>query len=97
MYLYAVCFGLGAGLFTPSPFVAVADFFYGKNFGAISGLLLTGMGIGAAIGPWLGGYIYDVSGSYTSAFILALACFGISCLAFWIAAPRNAAKMRVKV
>jgi len=97
LYLYAICFGLGAGLFTPSPFVAMADFFHGRNFGAISGLLLTGMGMGAAFGPWLGGYLYDTTGSYTIAFILSLACFAISCIAFWLAAPRNATKVRARI
>lgn len=97
LYLYAVCFGFGAGLFTPSPFVAMADFFHGRNFGAISGLLLTGMGVGAAFGPWLGGYIYDTTGSYTIAIIISLACFAVSCVAFWLAAPRNATKVRARI
>ena len=52
LYLYAVCFGCGTGLYSPAIFAATADIFYGKNFGAISGLLLTGMGIGGLIGPW---------------------------------------------
>jgi len=69
------------------------DMFHGKEFGSISGLLLTGMGIGGAIGPWLGGYIYDVSGSYKGAFILCLVSFGFAGLAVLIAAPRRAAEM----
>ena len=47
-------------------------------------------------GPWLGGYIFDISGNYDSAFILCIVCFGIACMVFWIAAPRNAAKLRTK-
>ena len=89
LYLYAVCFGGGAGLYSPAIFAATADIFYGKNFGAISGLLLTGMGIGGLIGPWLGGYIYDVAGSYYGAFVLCLVCLGLSCIAAWVAAPRH--------
>jgi len=93
MYVYATCFGYGAGLYSPNMFATAADIFHGRHFGAITGLLLAGMGVGGAIGPWLGGYIYDISGSYISAFVLSMACFGLACIAFWIAAPRNAARL----
>ena len=92
LYVYAICFGFGTGLFASTMITASADIFHGKHFGAIGGLLVTGIGIGGAIGPWLGGYIYDISGSYISAFVLSMACFVLACLAIWIAAPRNAAK-----
>jgi len=93
LYVYAVCFGYGAGVYSPAAIAGAADIFHGRHFGAIAGLLLTGMGIGGGIGPWLGGYIYDISGSYNSAFVLCMVCFGLACIAFWIAAPRNAASL----
>ena len=94
LYLYATCFGYGVGLYLPAIVAGMADIFHGRDFGAIAGLLLTGQGVGAALGPWLGGYIYDISGSYTTAFLLCMASFGMACIAVWIAAPRNAATMR---
>jgi len=96
LYAHSVALGLGAGLYAPTGVAAMADIFHGRHFGAIAGLLLTGMGIGATIGPWLGGYMYDISGSYISAFIFSMVCFSVACLAFWIAAPRHAAKLRAK-
>ena len=96
LYVYATCFGCGAGLSAATIFAGAADIFHGKNFGGIAGLLLTGMGVGGAIGPWLGGYIYDISGSYSSAFVVCMVCFGLACIAFWIAAPRNAARLRAR-
>ena len=96
LYLYAICFGWGVGLFSPTVFAGIADLFYGKHFGGIAALLLTGMGIGGAVGPWLGGYIYDISGSYRAAFILCMACFALACIAVWIAAPRNARKLNMR-
>ncbi len=96
LYLYAVLFGCGAGLVAPLIFAGAADLFYGRHYGAISGLILTGFGIGGIIGPWLGGYIYDISGSYIPAFILSMACFGVAGITFWIAAPRKAVKLRVR-
>ena len=96
LYVYAICFGYGAGLQMPTIYAGMADIFSGRHFGALGALLLTGMGIGSVIGPWLGGYIFDISGNYDSAFILCIVCFGIACMVFWIAAPRNAAKLRTK-
>ena len=94
LYLYAICFGYGSAIYTPTLTAGAADIFHGKHFGAIAGLLLTGMGTGGVIGPWLGGYIHDITGSYFSAFILSMVCYGLACIAFWIAAPRKAAKLR---
>jgi sugar phosphate permease len=89
LYLYSICFGFGGGLFTPTIFAGSADIFYGRHFGAVSGLLLTGMGVGGIFGPWLGGYIFDLTGSYIPAFIFCLICIALSCIIFWIAAPRK--------
>ena len=97
LYLYATCFGFGAGLCSPTIFAGVADIFHGQHYGAIAGLTLTGLGIGGVIGPWLGGYIYDISGSYFNAFVFAIGCFMASAIAFWFAAPRKAAKLRAMI
>ena len=94
LYLYAACSGCGTGLYSPAIVVAMVDIFHGRHLGARAALLLTGTGAGGAIDPWLGGYIYDISGSYGSAFLLCIACFGIACATVWIAAPRNAARLR---
>ena len=97
LYLYATCLGVGTGLYSPAIVAGMADIFHGRHFGGIAALLLTGMGVGGAIGPWLGGYIYDISGSYSGAFILCMVCFGLSSVAVWIAAPRKAARLWGKI
>jgi MFS family permease len=97
LYLYAVGFGYGGGLFSPTITAGAADLFHGKHFGAIAGLLLTGMGVGGVIGPWLGGYIYDTTGSYFAAFILSMVSFALAGITFVMAAPRKAAKLRARV
>jgi MFS family permease len=76
LYVYATGFGFGAGFYAPTIFAGTANIFHGRHFGAISGLVLTGMGIGGAIGPWLGGHIYDISGSYSTGFFLM---YGVLC------------------
>jgi len=96
LYVYAVFFGYAGGLFSSTIFAGTADLFHGKQYGAISNLLLTGMGLGGALGPWLGGHIYDTSGSYDSAFLFCMACYAIASVAFWAAAPRHAARFRMR-
>jgi predicted MFS family arabinose efflux permease len=93
LYVFAVLFGYGGGLATPVTYAASADIFHGKHFGTVGGLLLAGMGLGSVLGPWLGGHLFDISGSYTIAFIFCMISLVFSCLFIWIAAPRNAAVM----
>lgn len=97
LYLYAVCSGFATGLFSPTIFVGVADIFHGRNIGSISAMLLMGTGIGGAIGPWLGGYIFDITGSYDNAFIVSMAAFALAGISFWIAGPRHAARLRASI
>jgi len=97
LYFYAICFGYGAGLASPAIYAGLADIFYSRHFGVLSGLLMCGFGIGGVIGPWLGGFIHDLTGSYTSAFLFAMVCFALSGVVFWIAAPRKAEKLRAKL
>jgi MFS family permease len=89
LYAYAIGFGFGVGLQAPTLFVGASDLFSGRHFGAINGVILGGMGIGGAAGPWVGGYIYDIFGSYRYAFGLSMLCFCLSAIAFVIAAPRR--------
>tara|TARA_B100001245_G_scaffold149802_1_gene112025 strand:+ start:2005 stop:3297 length:1293 start_codon:yes stop_codon:yes gene_type:complete len=89
LYAYAIGFGFGAGLQAPTIFVGASDLFTGRHFGAINGMILGGMGVGGAAGPWVGGYIHDLFGSYRYAFGLSMLCFAVSAIAFVIAAPRR--------
>ena len=96
LYFFAVTSGFATGLFSPTAIVGAADIFHGKNVGAISALVLTGVGVGGAIGPWLGGFIHDITGSYHIAFLISLAAYALAGISFWIAGPRNADKIRAK-
>jgi cyanate permease len=60
-----------------------------------SGTLYKGMG--GAIGPWLGGFLHDISGNYTGAFILSMGSYALATAAVWVAAPRNPARLRARV
>ena len=94
LYAHSVALGLGAGLYSPTSVAAMADMFHGRHFGAIAGLLLTGQGLGGAIGPWLAGRIYDISGSYTAAIVISMVSYGLAAVALFIAAPRKGSGLR---
>ena len=64
LYTYAMASGFATGLYSPTIFAGLADMFHGRNIGAISAMVLTGTGVGGALGPWLGGWIYETTGSY---------------------------------
>ncbi len=89
LYVYAIVWGLFFGMGSSSLVSGLADMFSGRHFGAINGFFLLGFGLGGALGPWLGGYIYDVMGSYRIAFIFMMASMAAATFLYWIAAPRK--------
>ena len=62
--LYALSFGFGMGITGPTIMAAIADLFQGKHFGSIFGSTVMGFAFLGSIGPWLGGYIHDITGEY---------------------------------
>jgi cyanate permease len=44
-----------------------------EKLSTASGIVMMGAFIGAAIGPWLGGLIFDISGNYLWALLLSAA------------------------
>ncbi|MBI2360784.1 MAG: MFS transporter [Deltaproteobacteria bacterium] len=84
LYAYAIFYGLGQGSRALVLSAISADIFLGKSFGAILGYFTLSIGVGGAMGSWLGGFIHDVTGSYTSAFVIALFCFLVSVIAVWV-------------
>ncbi|MGH7929046.1 MAG: MFS transporter, partial [Candidatus Binatia bacterium] len=84
LYIYAVFYGLGQGSRALVLSAISIDVFKGKNFGAIFGYFTLSVGIGGAIGAWLGGYLFDVTHSYKIAFSISLACLIISIIVVWM-------------
>ncbi|MEK7847393.1 MAG: MFS transporter, partial [Chloroflexota bacterium] len=90
LYLYAILFGFGFGMTSPTLAAAATDMFPGPRAGAVIGFVWFAFAMGGTIGPWLGGAIFEAGGSYLPAFIVAAAMFAVACIAFWVAAPRHA-------
>ncbi|HXH83628.1 MAG TPA: MFS transporter [Candidatus Tectomicrobia bacterium] len=86
LYGYALLFGLGFGARGPIITAMAAQLFPGR-FGAIYGFLSVGNGIGGALGPWFGGVVHDVTGSYRIAFLVAVGFCAAGTACFWLARP----------
>jgi MFS family permease len=93
LYIYAVFYGLGQGSRALVLSAISIDVFKGKNFGAIFGYFTLSVGIGGAIGAWLGGYLFDVTHSYMVAFSISLACLLVSIVVVWMS-TRNISAQR---
>ena len=89
VYCFIVFLGAGWGVTAPMFMAVAADLFQGRNIGLIYGLLEGALGIGAAFGSWVAGFIFDKTQSYQWAFVLAIFVSMLSCLFVWIAAPRK--------
>lgn len=84
-YAYAVLLGLGYSVTAALTPALSADRFSGEHFGSIVGAGMFSSAIGSAIGPWLAGWQFDLTGSYTLPFLVAAFCAGIAGAAIWMA------------
>jgi len=85
LVLYTVS-GFGFGMRIAQLAAIPADVFAGPHLGAILGVVQAGGGLGGAIGPFLGGWLFDVTGSYRLAFLGAAVAVAGSAVAAWVAA-----------
>lgn len=68
LYVFAIAFGFLWGGFGVLTTALIGDVFGMRSIGAIMGMMSAGWALGAASGPAIGGYIFDVSGTYFMAF-----------------------------
>ena len=95
LYLYAAIFALGYGVSAPMWPIVTSDLFAGRKFGSIYGVISVFSGFGNALGAWVGGFVYDLTGSYAIAFGVAIAAKAASAGALWIVAPRKVRRVRL--
>ena len=68
-YLFGVVCGFFFGGLDPCITALIGDSFGLRNIGIIMGTLNATWGLGSAIGPYVGGLVFDVNGSYFWAFL----------------------------
>ena len=73
LYVISGLFGLFQGGIVPSYALVVREFFSPKEASTRVGIVIMGTVLGMALGGWLSGEIFDLTGSYQAAFLNGLA------------------------
>jgi MFS family permease len=85
LYVVSALFGLSQGGIVPSYALIVRDYFPAREAGARVSLVLMATVVGMAIGGWMSGEIYDLTGSYQAAFLNGIAWNLVNMtIAFWL-------------
>jgi MFS family permease len=90
LYIVSALFGLFQGGIIPSYGVIVREYFPPKEAGARMGIAIFMTIIGMAGGGWLGGKLFDVTGSYHAAFLNGIA-FNLlnGVIVWWLLSRQN--------
>jgi MFS family permease len=73
LYVISAMFGLFQGGIVPSYAIIVREFFPASGAGMRVGLVITATLFGMALGGWLSGVLFDLTGSYEAAFVHGIA------------------------
>lgn len=73
LYMVSLVFGLSQGGIVPSYAIIVREYLPAREAGRRVGLVIMATVAGMAIGGWMSGWIYDVTGSYQAAFLNGIA------------------------
>jgi MFS family permease len=69
LYVISALFGLFQGGIVPSYAIIVREYFPAKEAGARVGTVLMATLFGMALGGWMSGKVFDITGSYQAAFV----------------------------
>jgi MFS family permease len=69
LYVVSALFGLFQGGIVPSYAIIVREYFAPREAGARTGAVLMATLFGMALGGWMSGEIFDLTGSYRAAFL----------------------------
>ncbi|NIZ61460.1 MFS transporter [Sedimentitalea sp. CY04] len=78
LYLVSLVFGLAQGGIVPSYALVVREYMPPREAGARVGFVMMMTILGMALGGWMSGWIYEVSGSYQLAFINGILWNGLN-------------------
>jgi MFS family permease len=69
LYVISALFGLFQGGIVPSYAIIVREYFPAKRVGVLVGAAIMATMIGMALGGWMSGKVFDLTGSYHAAFV----------------------------
>ncbi|WP_367718816.1 MFS transporter [Nitratireductor sp. GISD-1A_MAKvit] len=73
LYMVSLIFGLSQGGIVPSYAIIVREYLPAREAGQRMGIVIMATIVGMAIGGWMSGWIYDLTGSYQAAFLNGIA------------------------
>lgn len=87
LYIFSALFGFSYGGVSAIFPAIVGDYFGRLKAASVIGAIFTLAGVSAAIGPLMGGYIYDVTSSHQLAFLLAILTNLVALILAFISQP----------
>ena len=97
LYVISALFGLFQGGIIPMYAIIVRDYFSPREVGTRLGLVLMATLGGMALGGWMSGFIFDLSGSYRAAFLNGLMwnLLNVAIMLWLLTGSRFAARKRI--
>ncbi|MGH6855770.1 MAG: MFS transporter, partial [Aestuariivirga sp.] len=90
LYIVSAFFGLAQGGIVPSYALIVRDHYPARQAATRISLVLTATVLGMALGGWMSGKIFDLTGSYQAAFLNGIAFNLLNmAIALWLLIGRN--------
>ena len=90
LYLASALFGLFQGGIVPSYAIIVREYFPPREAATRVGLAVSSTIVGMALGGWMGGVLFDMTGSYRAAFINGIAWNVLNAaIAWWLLTRQN--------
>ena len=90
LYVVSALFGLFQGGIIPSYGVIVREYFPSKEAGARMGIAISATILGMAGGAWMGGKLFDITGSYHAAFLNGIAWNVLNgAIVWWLVSRQN--------
>ena len=90
LYVVSAIFGLAQGGIVPSYALIIRDHFPAREAGVRISAVLTATVLGMALGGWMSGAIYDLTGSYQAAFVNGIVWNVLNLgIALWILRVRH--------
>jgi MFS family permease len=95
LYVVSFLFGLSQGGIVPCYAIIVREYMPAEEAGQRVGTVIMATVLGMALGGWMSGWIYDLTGSYAAAFLNGVAWnllnIGAMALLLWRSRPRRLA------
>jgi MFS family permease len=90
LYIASALFGLFQGGLVPSYAMIVREYFPPKEAGMRVGIAMSSTIVGMALGGWMGGVLFDMTGSYRAAFLNGIAWNILNgAIAWWLLARQT--------